>query len=159
MRNRAGDDLLIIGVEKSGAFVSHFEEVDKTESGAPYFPNHSYALLTDEYIKQRIVFSASDKPYGADTYFGRKFFYKTKAGARIVATLPILDDAQGDISKDDVAIYPSFGRICSLLDKLASSRFPNAVGPIVTAHSHAAIPLTLGTKVLEQLARALMKSD
>jgi NurA domain-containing protein len=159
VRGKTGNDLVIIGVEKSGAFVSHFEEVDRTESGEPYFPNRSYALLTDEYIKQRVVFSVSDKPYGNDTYFGRKFFYKTKSGARIVATLPILDDAQDDISKDDVTLYPSFGRICNLLDKLVSSRFPNAVGPIVTAHSHAAIPLTLGTKVLEQLARALMKSD
>ncbi|MGB9405249.1 MAG: hypothetical protein WCA98_17070, partial [Candidatus Acidiferrales bacterium] len=159
VRDRTKNDLLIIGVEKTGAFVTHFEEIDKTASGEPFFPNRSYALLTDEYIKQRIVFSVSDKPYGKDTYFGRKFFYKAKAGARIVASLPILDDAQDDISKNDVTLYPSFGRICSLLDKLVSSRFPNSVGPIVTAHSHAAIPLTLGTKVLEQLARALMKSD
>jgi hypothetical protein len=159
VRDRTGNDLVIIGVEKSGAFVSHFEEVDKTESGEPYFPNRSYALLTDEYIKKRIVYSVSDKPYGKDTYFGRKFFYKSKSGARIVATLPILDDTQDDISKDDVTLYPSLGRICNLLDKLVSSRFPNSVGPIVTAHSHAAIPLTLGTKVLEQLDRALMKSD
>lgn len=159
VRDGRNNDLLIMGVEKTGAFVSHFEEIDKTASGEPYFPNRSYALLTDEYIKQRIIFSVSDKPYGKDTYFGRKFFYKAKSGARIVATLPILDDAQDDISRDDVALYPSLGRICSLLDKLVSSRFPNAVGPIVSAHSHAAIPLTLGTKVLEQLARALMKGD
>jgi len=159
VRSSSHEDLLIIGIEKSGPFVTHFEEVDKTESGEPYFPNHSYALLTDEYIKKRIVYSVSDKPYGNDTYFGRKFFYKAKSGARITATLAILDSAQDDISKDDVTLYPSFGRVCALLDKLVSSRFPNAVGPIVSAHSHAAIPLTLGTKVLEQLARALMKGD
>jgi len=159
VRIKANDDLVIIGVEKTGAFVMHFEEVDKTEAGEPYFPDRSYALLTDEYIKQRIVFSVSDKVYGKDTYFGRKFFYKAKSGARIVATIPLLDGPQDDISKDDVTLYPNFGRVCNLLDGLVSSRFPNSVGPIVTAHSHAAIPLTLGTKVLEQLARALMKTN
>lgn len=159
VRDSTGNDLLIIGVEKTGAFVSHFEEIDKTASGEPFFLNRSYVLLTDEYIKKRIIFSVSDKPYGKDTYFGRKFFYKAQSGARIVATLPILDEAQEDISKDDVTLYPSFGPICGLLDKLVSSRLPNAVGPIITAHSHAAIPLTLGTKILEQLARALMKND
>jgi len=159
VRSATGEDLLIIGIEKSGAFVTHFEEVDKTESGEPYFPNHSYALLTDEYIKQRIVYSVSDKPYGKDTYFGRKFFYKAKSGAKITATLSILDSAQDDISKNDVTVYPGFGRVCALLDKVVSSRLPNAVGPIISAHSHAAIPLTLGTKVLEQLARALMRGD
>jgi hypothetical protein len=159
VREHTGNDLLIMGIEKSGAFVTHFEEVDRTSSGEPYFPNRSYTLLTDEYIKKRVVFSVSDKPYGKDTYFGRKFFYKAKSGAKIVATLPILDDAQGDISKNDITVYPSFGQLCHLLDKLVSSRLPNAVGPIITAHANAAIPLTLGTKVLEQLARALMKSD
>jgi hypothetical protein len=159
IREHTGNDLLILGIEKTGAFVTHFEEVDKTASGEPYFPNRSYALLTDEYIKERVIYSVSEKPYGQDTYFGRKFFYKTKSGARIVATLPILDDAQDDISKDDISLYPSFGQVCRLLDKLVSSRFPNSVGPIISAHANAAIPLTLGTKVLEQLARALMKSD
>src|SRR5713101_79348 len=159
VRQSTGCDLVIIGVEKSGAFVTHFEEVDKSESGEPFFPNRSYALLTDDYIKQRIVYSVSDKPYGKDTYFGRKFFYKANSGARITATLQILDSVQDDISKDDIALYPSFVCVCALLDKLVSSRFPNSVGPIISAHSHAAIPLILGTKVLEQLARALMKSE
>jgi hypothetical protein len=45
---------------------------------------------------------------------------------------------------------------CALLDKLVSSRFPNALAPIVSAHAHAAIPLNLGAKVLEQLTKALM---
>ena len=157
VRQSTGEDLLILGIEKTGAFVTHFEEIDKTASGQPYFPDRSYALLTDEYIKQRIVFSVSEKPYGQDTYFGRKFFYKAKSGAKIVATLPMLDDAQDDTSKDDVSLYPSFGRVCAILDKLVSSRYPNSVGPIISAHANAAIPLTLGTKVLEQLARALMK--
>jgi hypothetical protein len=158
VRNSTGADLIILGIEKTGAFVTHFEEIDRTATGDAFFPNGSYALLTDKYIKERIIFSASDKPYGQDTYFGRKFLYKAKSSARVVATLPVLDDAQDDITKNDATLYPSFGLVCALLDKLVSSRFPNSVGPIISAHSHAAIPLTLGAKVLEQLARALMKN-
>lgn len=159
VRATTGQDLVIIGVEKSGAFVDHFEQIDKTESSEPFFPDRSFALLTDDYIKRRVVFSVSDKPYGADTYFGRKFFYKAQSGAKIVATLPMLDDLQDDTTTAEVATYRSFGQICNLLDKLVSSRFPNAVGPIISAHAHAAIPLVLGAKVLEQLARALMKKE
>jgi len=159
VRDQTGNDLLIIGIEKSGTFVTHFEEVDRTKTGEPFFPSGTYALLTDQYIKERIIFSSSDKPYGQDTYFGRKFFYKAKSGARIVGTIPMLDDTQDDISVDDIARYPSFSSVCAILDKLVSSRFPNSVGPVITAHSHAAIPLVLGTKVLEQLARALVKTD
>jgi hypothetical protein len=158
VRQKTEQDIVIIGVEKTGTFVNHFEEIDKTESGEPFFPNHSYALLTDEYIKRRVIYSDSTKPYGQDTYFGRKFFYKARSGARIVATMPMLDSSQRDIAAANVDCYRSFGQICALLDKLVSSRYPNSVGPIVSAHSHAAIPLTLGAKVLEQLARALMKN-
>lgn len=159
VRAQTGNDIVIVGIEKSGAFVAHFDEIDKTATGEPFFPPRSYSLLTDEYIKKRIVFSLSDKPYGEDTYFGRKFFYKTRSGARIVGSIPILDESQADVSKDNSEPFRSLGRVCTLLDKLVSSRYPNAVGPIVSAHANAAIPLTLGTKVLEQLARALMSTE
>ena len=159
VRELTGHDLLILGIEKTGAFVTHFEEIDRTASGDALFPNGTYALLTDKYIKERIVFSVSDKPYGQDTYFGRKFFYKAKSGARIVGTMAVLDDAQDQITSRDSAPYLDFGVVCVLLDKLVSSRYPNSVGPIISAHSYAAIPLTLGAKVLQQLAKALMKND
>jgi hypothetical protein len=159
VRSKTGADMLIIGIEKSGSFVTHFDEVDQTQTGEAFFPPGSYALLTDQYIKERVIFSTSDKPYGQDTYFGRKFFYKAQSGARVVGTIPMLDSSQEDITSNDISKYPSFSTICAVLNKLVSSRFPNSVGPVITAHSHAAIPLTLGTKVLEQLARALVKKS
>ena len=157
VRKQAGNDLLILGIEKTGNFVGHFDEIDQTEvPGEIRSPNRSYLLLTDSYIKERIAYSESDKRYGADTYFGRKFFYKSRSGARIVASIPFLNDTQDTLDSDDIALYPSFSRACSLLDKLVSSRFENAVSPLVAAHSHAAIPLHLGAKVLKRLAQALM---
>lgn len=154
---QTGKELFIVGIEKSGTFVAHFDEIDKSESGEPRFPPRSYLLPTDQYIKERIIFSTSAKRYGEDTYFGRKLFYKTASRARIVANLPFLTDAQDTLSTNDIALYPNFGKVCSLLDKLVSSRFPNSVSPIISAHAHAAIPLELGAKVLQQLAQALMR--
>lgn len=152
-----GNDLVILGVEKSGGFVTHFEEIDRTETNESVFTPRSYQLLTDRYIKERIIFSDSPKRYGADTYFGRKFLYKSGSGARIVASLPFLSDAQDTLATDDTTLYPRFATACALLDKLVTSRFPNALSPLVSAHAQAAIPLHLGAKVLQQLARALMR--
>jgi NurA domain len=160
VREKSGTDLLILGVEKSGGFVTHFEEIDQTETpGQLLFPPRSYLLLTDRYIKERVVQSDSDKRYGLDTYFGRKFFYKTRCGARIIASMPFLSDAQDTLDSDDISLYPRFGAACALLDKVVSSRYPNSVSPLITAHAHAAIPLVLGAKVLRQLATALMRED
>jgi len=160
VRKLSGRDLVIVGVEKTGTFVTHFDEVDQTEEpGVERFGPGSYFLPTDHYIKQRIIYSDSPKRYGEDTYFGRKFFYKTKSGARIVASIPFLEPSQDTLDSDDVRLYPSFATVCALLDKLVSCRYPNALVPLVSAHAQAAIPLHLGAKVLEQLARALMQES
>jgi hypothetical protein len=159
-RSKTGTDLLILGIEKTGTFVTHFDEIDQTEQpGVPRFEPRSYLMLTDQYIKSRISLSDSQKRYGVDTYFGRKFFYKSSTGGRIVATLPFLTNDQDTLETDDVSLYPQFGTLCALLDKLASNRYPNAVTPLVAAHAEAAIPLELGQKVLQQLAKALMRRD
>ena len=160
VQNLTGRDLVIVGVEKTGAFVTHFDEVDQMkDSGQHQFPPRTYFMPTNQYIKDRIIYSGSPKRYGKDTYFGRKFFYKTKNNARIVANIPFLDKAQDTIDSDDVGLYPYFGTVCALLDKLVSCRFPNALSPLVSAHAQAAIPLHLGAKVLEQLAHALMRDS
>jgi hypothetical protein len=160
VRQRSGTDLLILGIEKSGVFVNHFDEVDQTETpGQQLYPPRSYKLLTDHYIKERVIQSDSDKRYGLDTYFGRKFFYKTRSGARIVASIPFLSEAQDTLDSDDISLYPRFPAACALLDKVVSSRYPNSVTPLITAHAHAAIPLALGAKVLRQLATALMREE
>ncbi|MDA7980911.1 MAG: hypothetical protein MPJ50_19325 [Pirellulales bacterium] len=154
---KTGNDLLVLGIEKTGNFVTHFEEIDQTENpGEARFAPRSYMLLTDKYIKERIAYSESDKRYGEDTYFGRKFFYKSRSGARVVASIPFLNDVQDTLETDDISLYPQFSTICSLLDKLVSSRNENAISPLMAAHAHAAIPLHLGAKVLKRLAQALM---
>jgi len=159
VRAKTGDDLIILGIEKTGTFVAHFDEIDQTETGGPRFSPRSYFLPTDQYIKERIIFNTSMKRYGEDTYFGRKFFYKAASGARIVASIPFLTVAQDTLASNNLDLYPQFPVVFSLLDKLVSARFPNALSPIVSAHAQAAIPLQLGAKVLQQLARALMRKD
>jgi hypothetical protein len=148
--------LLIVGVEKSGAFVAHFDELDRSETGHAAIEPGTFAIPTDGYIKQRIIFSDSDKRYGLDTYFGRKVFYKTTSGARLVVTVPFLTAEQDDLDEADASRYPQLAPTLKVLDSLVSSRYENAVVPVVSAHAQAAIPLHLGAKVLEQLARALM---
>jgi hypothetical protein len=157
VKKETAKDLIIVGIEKTGEFVNHFDEIDQTENaGQLLYPPGSFTLLTDDYIKKRIHQSSSKRPYGQDTYFGRKFFYKSKSGARIVASIPFLSPEQDTITTDNINLYPRFSTVCLLLDKLVSSRYNNAVTPLVSAHAEASIPLNLGTKVLKQLAQALM---
>jgi hypothetical protein len=159
-RVTGGLDILWLGVEKTGHFVQHFEDLDRQESGGSGNVRCQTAMLIDDaYIKQHIIFSESEKPYGQDTYFGRKFFYKTRSGARIVASLPFLTEEQADTSRADPDQFPRLADALGLIDQLVSSRYPNALAPLVAAHAEAAIPLNLGNQVLQRLARELIAKE
>jgi NurA domain len=158
VREQSGHDMIIIGIEKTGTFVTHFDEIDVTEEpGKALFDPRSYFMPTDEYIKSRIIYSSSTRRYGYQTYFGRKVFYKTSRGGRVVANIPFLNAEQDTLATDSAELYPQLPITLALMDKLVSSRYPNALSPIVSAHAQAAIPLHLGAKVLQQLARALVQ--
>jgi hypothetical protein len=73
--------------------------------------------------------------------------------------VPFLTDEQDSLSTSDLEPYPQIPASCQLLDHLVSARYANAVTPIISANAHAAIPLNLGANVLQQLARALMRSE
>lgn len=160
VRDSCGEDILLFGVEKTGTFVDHYAEIDQTESpGVQLFGPRTGFLLSDAYIKRRVIYSTSDKRYGLDTYFGRKMFYKTRNGARIVVNIPFLNEEQDSLEDSDLSLYPQISTTCLVLDKLVSSRFPNSLSPVIAAHANAAIPFNLGAKVLQQLAKALMRDE
>ena len=119
IRRESGTDLLLVGIEKTGTFVTHFDEIDQTEeAGEQRFAGRTCFMPDDSYIKQRIIYSVSDKRYGLDTYFGRKFFYKTSNGSRIVANIPFLSAEQDSLATTDIALYPQIPVVCTLLDNL-----------------------------------------
>ena len=153
-----GTDLLILGIEKSGTFVNHFEDIDTNKEGTKdKFPTQSALLLDDAYIKKNIIFSQSEKIYGKDTYFGRKFFYKTKTGYKVVSSIATFNDYQQDLRTAYTNQFPRLADAMILLDQVTSNRYPNSVTPLITAHSEASIPLNLGKRLFEEIAREIRK--
>ena len=155
-----GQDLLIIGIEKSGTFFNHFTDIDTTKDGiTDKFPKQSALLLDDNYIKQNIIFSESTKPYGQDTYFGRKLFYKTASGQKLVPVVACFNDFQRNLSTANPNQFSRLADVMNLLDRLVSSRYPNSVSPLVSAHAEAAIPLNLGKRIFEDIAREIRENS
>jgi len=173
---KTGDQLLIFGIEKSGRFFDHWCRLDQKsskdlkgerehssdhEQGEEEFrvqnpgrvAKQSALLVDDPYIKKYVVPSVTGKPHGKDTYYGRPFLYKTASAAMIVGISAILSDAQDDRSEANLSQFPRLPDMLDLLDMLVSMRYPNAVIPLIAAHAEAAIPLNMGEKVLEKLAR------
>ena len=155
-----GQDMMIIGIEKSGVFFNHFRDIDTSKEGIPdVFPNQSALLLTDEYIKKNIIFSESTKPYGQDTYFGRKFFYKAASGQRIVPVITWYNKYQKSILTAEPEQFSRLTDVMTLLDIIVSNRYPNSLSPLISAHAEAAIPLNIGTRLFEDIAREIKEKS
>lgn len=149
-----GKNLLLIGIEKSGVFVEHFEKLCSEENS---IPNGTVVLPTNEYIRNRVVLSKNIHQYGDVNYFGRKLFYKTNTGAQIVATLPFLKSEDRDLNKCSPGQFPRLLDALTLFDSLYSSRYANALLPISLAHGEASIPKRLGNCILKVLAQELVQ--
>jgi len=155
-----GQDMIIIGIEKTGQFFNHFTDIDTSREGVKgVFDNQSALLLTDEYIKKNIIFSESTKPYGQDTYFGRKFFYKAASGQRIVPVVAWYNKFQKDIRTAEPDKFSRLHDVMTLLDKIVSNRYPNSLSPLISAHAEAAIPLNMGTRLFEDIAREIREKS
>ena len=157
VRENCNQDLLILGIERTGNFVNHFADIDTKKDGTDdNFPNQSVFLPTNDYIKKNIVLNDNpDFVYLEDTAFGRKFFYKTKAGYRVVPSIATYSEYQRNPLMAAEKQFPRLADCLVLLDKLVSSRYENSVMPLATAHAEAAIPLNIGKRIFDDIAKQI----
>ena len=77
-------NLFIAGLEKSGPFVEHADEIaDRLENG-------SALILDNDYIYKYILPGKADpaNPYGSTTYYGNKLIFKTMHDGIYVVSVP-----------------------------------------------------------------------
>lgn len=111
------------------------------------------ALAPDiAYIHKHIALRPPNaKPYGEDTYYGRKVLYKNKAGQHSVVMTPIVDDKGQDLSYVDESAYPRIGEALDIMDELSTHLYQDGFAPLVRAHAHAAIPLKTGSRIPKRI--------
>jgi hypothetical protein len=149
-----GCDLLVMGIEKGGQYVTHFFDIDWTDENGPRskFAPGTVLIPDAKYINRNIVFRPEDaKPSGEDTYFGRKVFYKTKNGAHAVVNLGIVNEEGTDFTNSSLIAFPRLPDALNVLDHLSTYLYQDGFMPLVRAHAHAAIPLKQGTEILAGL--------
>jgi len=147
---------LILGIEKGGQFAEHASRI------ADYVPTRTLMRLPDNYIFQRILTTRTptSSAFGEDTYYGRKFFYKSAKGQMLTITVPCLDKTLlNRYQPDDPACYTMLPSTLALLDEIGTKLYEDAVIPVALAHSFASIPLKTGSKVLALLSREFLSQN
>jgi hypothetical protein len=119
-------DLYLAGLEKSGAFVEHADEVGNKLKGGEIL------LLDNDYIYRYILPGKADvsSPYGRTTYYGNKLIFKTEAGGLYVVTVPtgqiLTHPKREDLRNLDVILHN--------VQKLKCDMYDSALIPVALAN-------------------------
>jgi hypothetical protein len=141
--------ICIIGQEKAGYFVDHFDLIGRDAPGKHLFvPNHKYIC---EQIQHR---PASGAPYGRDTNYGAKVFVALDEHYHFMLTIPISTGMDSFVKAPDVTQMIGLDRILATLPKLLSSRHENALLPVELAHSIASLSTYPSARVLKLFAES-----
>jgi len=133
----------IIGQEKTGAFVDHFDSIERE------FPERSYLLPSNDYIRREVQHAPDrGEPYGSRTNYGNKLFVKTDKYHHMVLSVPV-----GEY-KDSKDIHDLIGidRILSTLPKIISNRHEGALMPVQLANGVASLSNYPSASVLKLFA-------
>lgn len=133
---------VVVGIEKGGMFAEHANAIRQ------HIPEGKIMAPTDDYIQRYITFRGS--PHGADTYYGRHFFYRARSGAIYTISVPPLGRiGASPIDRFELADYPTLRATCEVLDRIGTRLYENATIPVALAHHFAAYPLRSAGRVLK----------
>jgi hypothetical protein len=140
-----GIKICVVGQEKTGAFADHLALIGRSApEGKIFIPSHDYIR---QEIQHRPIAGA---PYGKDTNYGAKLFYKVNERHQMVLNVPtgayIQDPSVTDLIGAD--------RIFGTLPELLSSRFEGGLYPIELANNVASLSTYPSAKVLALFAEA-----
>ncbi len=146
--------LLLMGLEKTGEFIDHLEELDWHEGEGPrqQLPNGTALVPTTEYVYTHVVPNPSPREiYGQQVNYGRKVMYKNNAGQHAVVMTPIVNGTGSEPNSSSLAAFPRLGDALDIIDDLYTHLYQDGFIPLIRANAHAAIPLRQGEGIIAEL--------
>ncbi len=137
-------DIFLAGLEKSGAFVDHADEIVQR------LPSGSVLVLDNDYIYKYIVPGQGNPtdPYGRSSYYSSKLIFKTRAGSMHVVTLPTLD-ALVSPKEDD---FHNLHETLSNIERLKCDMYDNSLVPVALANHLVSLSSHPSSTILQKLA-------
>lgn len=139
----SGYPVHIIGQEKTGAFADHLQLIGNNA------PIQSLFLPGDQYIKEQIQHRPNrGAPYGKDTNYGVKIFFRLSHYHQTVLNIPTGEHIENPAFANLIGAE----RIFATLPTILSSRFEGALLPIELAHGVASLSTYPSAQILKIFA-------
>lgn len=137
-------DLYLAGLEKSGPFVEHADEISEKIGNGTVF------ILDNDYIYNYILPGKIDpnNPYGRTTYYGNKLIFKTSMGSMYVTSLPTRDVLSNPTEID----FHNLHTILMNIEKLRCDMYDNSLFPIALANKLVSLANHPSSVILQRFA-------
>ena len=137
-------NILLVGLEKSGAFVDHAQEIqDKLRPGQAL-------ILTDEYIYRYILPGGGDpnRPYASTSNYGHKVIFKTRKGQMHVVSLPVRELKKSPT----VADLPNLQVLLDNVENLHCDMYDSALFPVALVNKLVSLSAHPSQRILQKFA-------
>jgi hypothetical protein len=137
-------NLFLAGLEKSGPFVEHADEI------ADLLSHGTFLILDDDYIYRYVLPSKGvpKDPYGSTTYYGSKLIFKTSNGQVYVATVPTTESKPHPTEKD----LRNVRAILTNIEKLRCDMYDSALIPVALVNKLVSLANHPSTRILQKFA-------
>ena len=138
------NDLYLAGLEKSGSFVEHADEIiGKLDPG-------TVLILDNDYIYRYVLPGKADpaNPYGRTTYYSNKLIFKTRRGRVYDVSLPTRQSLAYP-TEDDLE---NLSEILTNIEKLRCDMYDNALVPVALANKLVSLANHPSSRILQKFA-------
>ncbi|MYF24473.1 MAG: NurA domain-containing protein [Nitrospira sp. SB0678_bin_10] len=151
---KQNNNLFLVGLEKSGPFVEHAQEISLTSAGSPVLQSGKYILLSNNYIYKYVVPGDSSRMhYGSTSYYSGKVIFHSEDGQILVLTVPIPDkDSILSPRKED---YANLDEVLLNIQKLKCDMYDDAIVPVALANKLVSLANHPSKVLLEKFATSL----
>lgn len=135
-----GNSPNFLGVEKSGPFFTHGEDIKSA-----FQEDNQIFIPSNKYIFEKIKYSVSDDTqYGERVLYGSKLFYSPSKSNIYVLTIPIGSFKVNPTSNDFIGLK----NVLATLNRLQSHRYDSGLAPIVAVNSIASMSFYPSNNIL-----------
>lgn len=154
--------LKLVGLEKSGAFVEHAEQITMSEN--PALGLGCVLPLKNDYIYKHILPGPTSEeelsklsPYASTSYYSGKLIYHSQSGRTWVMTLPTVS-AEETLVLSKVS-FSHIDEILNIVDKLKCDMYDNAIVPIALVNQLVSLANHPSSRMLEKFASNTMSKE
>ena len=139
-------NLLLVGLEKSGAFVEHAQEIQGAMKPGQVF------ILPNDYIYRYIIPGDADpnRPYGSTTNYGHKVIFKTARGQMHVVSVPVAQLRASPSAGD----LPNLNLLLANVESLRCDMYDSALFPVALVNKLVSLSSHPSQVILQKFAKA-----